>query len=222
VFQSIFFTYLNRFNYGNVKKLLSFFLLLFSLVTTAQQITFAKWYDYGGYETGYCVRQTSDGGYIIAGMQSVSISTDKNLVIKVDSSGNEIWHKLFGGPEHNLLNAITETYDGGYVVTGQTTGATPTRYDVTWIKLDNVGNLIWSKKYTPPANGGYNGYGVDVLQTPDSGLVVLSNINDTDTTLGCLLIRAKKTEIHFGQSYIHLHMDLVLLIYNKQEIPDLL
>lgn len=69
----------------------------------APQLT--KWertYGSTGFDTGYSVQQTMDGGYVIAGIIN---STDLYL-IKTDSNGNEIWSNTFQGNDYCWLFAI--------------------------------------------------------------------------------------------------------------------
>ncbi|MDD5530621.1 MAG: T9SS type A sorting domain-containing protein [bacterium] len=69
--------------------------------------------------SGYSVRQTSDGGFIIAG---------GGYLIKTDSSGDTLWTKGFGGC------CVEQTADGGYIITGSNGG-------IYLIKTDSVGNV---------------------------------------------------------------------------------
>ena len=89
-------------------------------------------------DQGYSVAQTSDGGYIIAGM-TLSYGVGDNgglLLIKTDSKGNEIWNKIFdgiwldssGGP------SVAQTSDGGYITVGS--GGSYEHRDVYLIKLE--------------------------------------------------------------------------------------
>ena len=160
------------------KNLFLLFIILISNFSFSQSITFEKWYDFGFAESGRCVQQTSDGGYIVAGRQGIGFGSSNYLLVKTDSLGNELWHRSFGSPGDNELNAIKQTFDGGYIVTGQTTGTQANYYDVSWIKLNSNGNTVWSKKFTPPPPD-YIGTGTDVIQTVDSGYAILANINDT-------------------------------------------
>ena len=164
----------------------TFLLIANCLVPTSifsQHITFEKWYDYGFGEEGNCVQQTSDGGYIIAGEQIVTMGVSKNLLVKTDSTGNVMWFKLFGGTSDNLLNAIRQTTDGGFIMTGQSTGMQANYYDITWLKTDSNGDTVWTRKLTPPVNsiGIPTGAGEDILQTSDGGYMVLATSWDTTT-----------------------------------------
>ena len=170
------------------KILFLLFIILITKLSFSQSITFEKWYDYGFAESGHCVQQTSDGGYIVAGRQGIGFGSSNYLLVKTDSLGNEQWHRSFGSPGDNELNAIKQTFDGGYIVTGQTSGTQPGRYDISWIKLNSIGNTVWNKRLTPPPDE-YYGYGKDVLQTVDSGYLILANIIDSDSLGASLLIK---------------------------------
>src|SRR5262245_44767236 len=59
-----------------------------------------------------CVRQTSDGGFIVGGYSASGISGNKTSatygdndywVIKLDSNGNKVWEKSFGGSASDQL-----------------------------------------------------------------------------------------------------------------------
>jgi hypothetical protein len=166
--------------------------LLITPFTKSQPITFEKWYDYGWSEQSRCVQQTFDGGYIMAGTQLITMGASRNMLIKTDSAGNVSWFKLWG-TQDNEINSLKQTADSGFIMTGFKTGAQPNWYDITWIKTDDAGNIIWSKKLTtPPA---YSpavsaGYGKDVVQTPDSGYVILANYADSAyATIASMLIK---------------------------------
>ena len=79
-----------------------------------------------GMDVGRSIATTSDGGYLIAGVtESFSQSDftylrDDVYLIKVRADGEVQWQKVKGQSPDNseLANAIRETADGGFVVTG--------------------------------------------------------------------------------------------------------
>jgi len=77
-------------------------------------------YGGAGDEYGNDVRQTSDGGFIIAGnSNSFGAGDDDVYVIKTDSAGNVTWSKVFGTTDNEEGYSVQETSDGGFIVTGQ-------------------------------------------------------------------------------------------------------
>ena len=73
------------------------------------------------------MRQTADGGYIVAGKPR---STDGDVsghhggyfdfwVVKLDAAGSIVWQKCLGG-RGDIARAIQQTADGGYLVAGST------------------------------------------------------------------------------------------------------
>ncbi|RLF41680.1 MAG: hypothetical protein DRN12_02570 [Thermoplasmata archaeon] len=94
------------------------------------------------YHNGYCVHETSDGGYIIAGEVVLSNGiSDRPLLIKTEDIGNLIWMKTFGH-KNSDASYVEETNDGGYILVGTYYGSS---WDMRLIKTDRDGNLVWDK-----------------------------------------------------------------------------
>ncbi len=149
--------------------------------------------DYGGedFEAAYAIQQTSDGGYIVAGVTSsfgpgtledgTHIYQTKNncLILKIDSDGNHEWQKVYGGINGDGANAIKQTSDGGYIVAGFSSSETGNinNYDLWILKLNASGNLIagddstWSKT----VGGSFSDMAISVQQTSDGGYVVIGD-----------------------------------------------
>jgi len=125
---------------------------------------------YGGVydDCAYCVQQTSDMGYILAGStESFGAGSDFWLV-KTDSSGNMQWNKTYGGSGSDRAFSVAQTTDGGYIMAGETDSSGAGSFDFWMIKTDSLGTLLWSKMF--------GGTGEDearsVQQTSDGGYIV--------------------------------------------------
>lgn len=76
-------------------------------------------------ESGSEIIQTTDGGFALTGNTnsfngdiSYNYGQKDFWIIKLNSSGNKIWQKCFGGVYDDVSNSIVETADGGFVLAG--------------------------------------------------------------------------------------------------------
>ena len=145
------------------------------------------------YDNAHCIQQTTDGGYIVAGITG---SDDGDVtgnhgggdvwVVKLKAAGDIQWQKTLGGASYEYANAIQQTADGGYILAGNSNSING---DVTghhgsgdyWVVKINVdGDIQWQKSL--------GGTGLDlaysVQQTTDGGYIVTgwSNSINGDVT----------------------------------------
>lgn len=133
---------------------------------------------YGGdtNDNGRDVQQTSDGGYIIVGYtQTVNMFSDI-YVIKTDSIGDTLWTKTYRENNYNIGNSILQTTDNGYIIAGSV-GSGEYETDVYLIKLDNLGDTLWTRKY----DRSISDYGYSVQQTVDHGYIIVGDTRSTSS-----------------------------------------
>jgi hypothetical protein len=117
------------------------------------------------YEEGLSVQQTIDGGYMVAGSKNASGRSSDFYLIKTNSDGDLEWAKTYGGTEYDNCTSAQQTYDGGYIMFGESDS-----YIVNTnlaIKTNSLGDTLWTKVFYR-SNGDY-GWSVD--QTADSGFI---------------------------------------------------
>jgi hypothetical protein len=132
-------------------------------------IQWAKTYGGTDYDLAYSVRQTSDGGYILAGeTRSLGAGDYDIFLIKTDASGNLQWAKTFGGTSWDGASSVQQTSDGGYIVAGYTQSFGAGDYDVFLMKTDASGNVQWDKTYGGTSTDG----ATSVQQTSDGGYIL--------------------------------------------------
>jgi hypothetical protein len=121
-------------------------------------------------DVGYSVRQTQDGGYIIAGYtDSFSVGSSDVYLIKTNPSGGAVWSQTFGGVGMDKGYSVCQIQSGGYVVAGGTYSLGAGSSDVYLIGTNSYGVEIWSCT----VGGGDVDDGYCVQQTQDGGFIVV-------------------------------------------------
>jgi uncharacterized repeat protein (TIGR01451 family) len=150
---------------------------------------------YGGWEEFNSVRQTSDGGYILAGKISTPDTTLHShlgsfdaWIVKLSPLGMVEWQKCLGGATFDVAYSVIQTTDGGYVVAAETrnidngdvTGGHGGFGDFWVVKLSKLGIIQWQKTF----GGSQGDRAYSIIQTPDGGYIAagLGESNDGDIT----------------------------------------
>ena len=141
------------------------------------------------YDDAQTVIESSDGNYIILGHTDSPAGGDKSLsskgrwdfwAVKIDTNGNKLWEKGYGGSFHDNAYSALLTDDGGYLFFGNS--ESPASGDKSqgnqgvdyWvIKVDANGNKIWDETF----GGSGNEYGRTLLSTNDSGYLLIGYSN---------------------------------------------
>lgn len=131
------------------------------------------------------IRQTRDGGYILAGESKSIVSGNKTSstfggndywVVKLNSDGSKLWETNYGGSQRELVHDLQPTSDGGCIVVGDSeSGPSGNKTsgnfgwaDVWIVKLDASGVKQWEADY-----GGQRWESVNSIMLSDDGGYVL-------------------------------------------------
>lgn len=121
-------------------------------------------------DEGYGLQQTTDGGYIIAGVTSSSGAGSRDVwLIKTDSAGSEEWNRTLGGFGSDGAWSVQQTSDGGFIITGWTFSYGPGFLGNAWlVKTNSAGIQEWNKVF----GGNDVDRGYSVRETTDGGYIL--------------------------------------------------
>lgn len=104
-----------------------------------------------GYDVGYDLELTSDGGYLMTGEIGMSVLNSDVHVIKLDSNYDVVWDKSYGGSKAETSFSLLELSDGSFIIGGRTESvdgdvSAGFGYNSYWLlRLDENGSIIWEK-----------------------------------------------------------------------------
>ena len=140
-------------------------------------------------ERANAIKPTSDGGYITVGYTwsnngdvSGNHGSTDFWVVKLAANGVIQWQKCLGGSNNEVAYSVCQTFDGGYMVAGNTLSNNGdvtgyhSSYDCWITKLSPAGALQWQKCL----GGTLQDYAQCIIQTSDSGYALAGYSNSVD------------------------------------------
>jgi hypothetical protein len=97
---------------------------------------------------------------------------------------SQTFQKTYGGANDEFGFSVQQTFDGGFIIVGQTGNVGSFNNDILIIRIDINGDTVWTKTF---GNLG-DDVGYSVQQTSDGGFVVAGNL-DGQNTADILLLR---------------------------------
>lgn len=151
-------------------------------------------------EEGYCVKQTSDGGYVVVGLTDDENSGNGNpqgendiFLIRLNENGDSLWSKSYGGSLSERGTDVCEKDDGGFVILGTTYSFSEPGQggaNIILIETNDLGMLI--DKYT---------YG----ETGDETGASLVKLSDGYLLTGLLMNTANNSDIYCIRTTFDIH-----------------
>jgi hypothetical protein len=188
----------------NVRKYVSLLIILFlSMTSIAQMITFEKHYPTDFDKSGKDVLPTDDGGYMIAATTENGDPNDLDIqMIKTNSYGEITAAKTIGGLQVDFPNGMLRTNDGNFFVIGYTRSNGAGDMDVYLLKINQNGDLLFSKKY----GGWANEEGKEIIATADGNYLIVGGTSSSSSCdMFLIKIQPDGTEIwtkyYGGQDY---------------------
>jgi hypothetical protein len=150
------------------------------------RIEWQKTYGGADVDTIRCVEQTTDGGFVTAGLtSSYGAGCEDFLLVKTDATGQELWKKTFGGESHDAASSVRQTTDEGFIIAGWT-NSSAVNIDVLLIKTGSDGEELWRVTF---GDVGMQ-VGHSVRQTSDHGYIVVGEtVTDEDYGSEVLLLK---------------------------------
>lgn len=201
-------------------------------INSSGDVIWSKNYGFSGHDHAHKIIQTSDGGYFVVGFSEYSGiegsgGTQNNgegheighkgvlhgsgefIGVKIDSQGEFMWYRYFGGTQNDRVNDVVEANDGGFLMVGFSESSdfdindNKGSYDFWVVKLQSNGSLSWKHNY--------GGSGIDqafgVVKTNNNSYLIVGRSNSDDKDISVSLGGFDAWVIHIDD---HGH-----LIWNK-------
>jgi len=156
------------------KLIITGLMMFFSIINSCSkheespETLWEKTYGESNNDIGYSVQETSDGGFVIAGVTYDGSSGIYVWLIKTDSLGYALWARTYGEGSMDYGWSVKQTRDDGYIIAGQTASFGMGSDDVYLIRTNAQGDILWEKTY----GGTSSDHGYSVQETADGGYIV--------------------------------------------------
>lgn len=169
-----------------MKKTIFSILILILSLGLKSQVTFERTYGGWYHDKAYSVKQTSDGGYIIAGSTvSFGAGSSDVYLIKTDETGDTVWTRTYGGSSMDVAYSVLQTEEGGYLIVGNTSSNGAELADIYVIKTYPNGDTTWTRTY----GGSRLDNALSSLQTTDGSYIIAGYIGNEVSSFNVYLLK---------------------------------
>lgn len=176
-----------------------------SKITEQGNIIWSRNYGFSGHDHGHKMIQTKDGGFFIAGFAEFSgiegsggaqdngagheighknalHGSGEYLGVKLDSNGEFVWYRYFGGTQNDRVNDIVEAEDGDILMVGYSESTdfdiehNKGSYDYWVVSLHSNGDLHWKENY----GGSAIDQAFGITKTGNNSYLIVGRSNSSD------------------------------------------
>ncbi len=141
-------------------------------IDSTGQLSWMQTFGGSGFDHGYSLIQTQDGGFALAGYtDSFGAGGWDGWIVKTNTVGLLEWTRTFGGSDSDVICDLVETVDGEFALTGHTSSFGRGYSDIWLIKTDSNGYLQWQTTF----GGNSSDYAYALVSTPDGGFTLVGS-----------------------------------------------
>lgn len=156
------------------------------------------------------ILKTSDNGFLLAGYsENIGAGDVDVLIVKTDSSGDVEWSKAYGDSMYDGIGDLIESYDGGYIMVGYSASL---NYSPMVIKIDSVGNLLWTRTYSEYLSI------LSIFKTKDGGYITCGEYYDYSLSRNYSALM--KTDNQFNSICFGLQANLTTTVLNLSAVTE--
>lgn len=129
-------------------------------------------------ERGHSIEALADGGYIVAGgTSSIGVGNLDMYVVRLTSTGQEVWSKAYGRATYDIANSVIAVSDGGFLLTGHGDKEGSDLSALTVVRMDDEGNELWTSRF---GSGRDLDYGMDAVELDTGEFAIAGVTNEPD------------------------------------------
>jgi hypothetical protein len=141
---------------------------------------------------GYDVCETNDGAYVIAGYTMSFGAGDEDVyLLKLDSDGDVLWTRTYGGAGLDEARSVCFTSDGYIVAAGQTESFGSGVSDVYLLKVDADGDTLWTRTF----GGAESDWAAKVCETVDGNYGMSGTSGSFNTTRDAYMLKVSPSGV---------------------------
>jgi hypothetical protein len=132
---------------------------------------------------------THDGGMVAVGKSRSYGSSQTDLsVMKLSSSGQTLWHKIYGFKYYEYGNAVTLLDNGDLIFVGGTNTLGKGSHSLYAMALSSAGEVLWSQIY----GGEDRDVGYGVTQLSDKSILIVGQSESLSRTKDIYMIKVQE------------------------------